>query len=90
MILLISYDLTKPGQDYTGLYNEIKKADNWWHHLDSTWIINTKHPPEHWADRLLKHLDNNDSLLVVEICKNYQGFLPERAWKWLDRRDFKC
>ena len=46
MILLISYDLIDPGQDYSGLYEEIKAADAWWHHLDSTWIISTESGPD--------------------------------------------
>ena len=90
MMLLISYDLNKPGQDYSALHNEIKKADTWWHHLDSTWIISTSESPEQWADKLLKHLDDNDFLLVIEICNNYQGWLPKRAWTWLAGRTFRC
>lgn len=90
MMLLISYDLNQPGQDYAGLHDEIKKADTWWHHLESTWIISTSQSPEQWATRLLKHLDDDDSLFVVEICDNYQGWLPDRAWKWLAKRKFRC
>jgi len=90
MILLISYDLNQPGQNYSGLYREIKKADTWWHHLDSTWIISTNQSPERWTERLMKHLDGDDSLFVVEICNNFQGWLPEDAWKWLSKRKFRC
>ena len=90
MILLITYDLKQPGQRYDSLYGEIKKARKWWHYLESTWIIDTESEPEHWTDRLLKHLDSNDSLLVIEVCENYQGWLPERAWKWLGNKTYRC
>ena len=90
MILLISYDLNKPGKNYAGLYKEIKKAGTWWHHLDSTWIIDTNLSPNDWQRRLQKHLDNNDNLLVVEICNNHQGWLPEKAWEWLEARNYRC
>lgn len=90
MMLLIAYDLNKPGQDYTNLYAEIKKAGTWWHHLDSTWIISTSYSPQDWYERLHQHMDDNDHLLVIEICKNYHGWLPEEAWKWLRERDFRC
>lgn len=90
MILLISYDLNRPGQDYSSLYEEIKKAGTWWHHLDSTWIISTNQTPEQWQERLKKHMDDNDNLLVIEVCNNYQGWLPEKAWKWLRERDYRC
>lgn len=89
MMLLISYDLNKPGQDYSRLYDEIKKAGTWWHHLDSTWIISTSSGPEEWERRLRRHMDDNDSLLVIEICDNYQGWLPQKAWEWLEKRDFR-
>lgn len=90
MILLISYDLNRPGQDYSSLYEEIKKAGTWWHHLDSTWIISTNQTPEQWQERLKKHMDDNDNLLVIEVCNNYQGWLPEKAWKWLRERNYRC
>lgn len=90
MILLITYDLNKPGQNYDALYEEIKKAGTWWHHLDSTWIINTEHTPTDWQKRLQKHVDENDGLLIIEVCDNYQGWLPEKAWKWLNERKFRC
>ena len=90
MILLITYDLNKPGQNYNDLYEEIKKAGTWWHHLDSTWIINTEYSSIEWNTRLKKHMDSNDSLLIIEVCDNYQGWLPEKAWEWLNERKFRC
>ena len=85
MILLISYDLNNPKRGYRGLYKEIKKADTWWHHLDSTWIIRTNQNPETWQDRLRRYMDKDDSLLIIEVRNNYQGWLPEEAWQWLER-----
>ena len=90
MILLISYDLNRPGQNYNSLHEEIKKAGTWWHHLESTWIISTSHGPEKWEQRLRRHMDENDSLLVIEVCNNYSGWLPDKAWKWLQERRFRC
>ena len=90
MILLITYDLNKPGQNYSNLYEEIKKAGTWWHHLDSTWIISTDQAPSEWQKRLQTHMDDNDSLLIIEVCKKFRGWLPEKAWKWLRERDYRC
>ena len=90
MILLISYDLNKPGQDYTPLYEEIKSYGTWWHHLDSTWLVDTNETPNQCVERLRKHMDNNDNLLVIEVCKNYQGWLPKNAWDWLNARNYRC
>ena len=89
-MLLISYDLNNPGQNYSALHNEIKKAGTWWHHLDSTWIISTNSSPNEWTERLRKHMDDNDYLLVIEVCENYNGWLPKKAWEWLGNVDYTC
>ena len=89
MILLITYDLNKPGQDYTSLYSAIKEADTWWHYLDSTWVISTDLSIDEWCENLLEHMDENDHLFVVEIRRNYCGWLPNKAWDWLRKETFK-
>lgn len=42
-LYIISYDLREPDRDYTGLYDALKGFSNWWHYLESTWIIKTTH-----------------------------------------------
>ena len=35
-------------------------------------------------DQLKKEIDQNDSLLIVEITNdNYKGWLVQEAWDWL-------
>lgn len=66
--ILIGYDLNKEGKDYTNLINAIKGlAPDWWHCLDSTWIIKTQLIPVQVRDVLSQHIDGNDELLVVDI-----------------------
>ena len=65
--ILIGYDLNKSGQDYTELISEIKKLGNWWHCLDSTWIVKTNSTHIAVRDHLMKHIDSNDELLVIDI-----------------------
>jgi hypothetical protein len=88
MILLISYDLNRPGQNYSALHEEIKQAGTWWHHLESTWLIETNQTPNQWYDRLAKHLDATDNILIIEVTRNYYGWLPQKAWDWLSARSF--
>jgi len=39
---MIGYDLNQPGRDYKPLIDAIQRlTSNWWHCLDSTWIIKT-------------------------------------------------
>jgi len=89
MVLLISYDLNRPGQNYTSLHEEIKKAETWWHHLESVWIIETDLTPQQWYNRLAPHIDRSDNLIVFEIGRNYFGWAPQEAWDWLAKRRFR-
>lgn len=43
---LIGHDLSRPGQAYDDLFEAIKNVGrNWWHSLDSTWIVITDKSP---------------------------------------------
>ncbi|EOC1429087.1 hypothetical protein ACI1AD_004395 [Cronobacter dublinensis] len=84
-IYCVSYDLNKAGQNYNSLYEELKKSNSWWHHLDSTWLVSTYETAKQLSDRLRNHLDNNDTLLVIGVTKEYSGWLPQDAWDWLGK-----
>jgi hypothetical protein len=88
MVLLITYDLRAPGRDYTTLHAAIKSAGTWWHHLESTWIIETTASPKQWYEFLAKHMDANDFILILQIQKNAWGILPKQAWEWLNQRNY--
>jgi hypothetical protein len=75
---LIGYDLNKTGKDYAGLIEAIKRlGSNWWHCLDSTWIIKHAGPTTVIRDALTPYIDANDELLVV-------GLTGEGAWRGFD------
>jgi len=79
----VSYDLNKPGQNYSSLYEELKNSNSWWHYLDSTWLVYTFESANQLSNRLRKHIDSNDSLLVIRVTNDYAGWLPEEAWDWI-------
>lgn len=79
----INYDLKAPGRDYAGLYEAIKQSGKWWHYLDSTWIVITNESPLQIWNRLAKHIDKNDFMLIIEVRDNVQGWLPKDAWAWI-------
>lgn len=86
MIYAINYDLRKPGQKYEPLYEAIKSCGPWWHHLDSTWLVDTNLKAEGVWERLAGHIDKNDSVLVIGVTRDYSGWLPEKAWEWIRQR----
>lgn len=85
LVLLVTYNL-KSEKDYSGLYEQLKTAKNWWHYLDSTWLIVTEKSPIDWTKSLRPHIDSvEDSMLIVEIKNNYSGWLSRKAWDWIKR-----
>lgn len=70
---LIGYDLNKSGQDYTGLIENIKSLGNWWHCLDSTFLIKSNLTAVQIRDFLKQYIDNNDELFVGHLS-------GEAAW----------
>lgn len=81
----INYDLKAPGRNYDPLYEEIKKSRLWWHYLESTWIICTNETPDQVWQRLSKHVDKNDYVLIIEVRDRCQGWLPKDAWEWIHK-----
>ena len=88
MILLVSYDLEVPGRDYVKLYEVLKSADGWWHHLKSTWIISTTDSVNTWTEKIRAVMDENDRFIIVDITeKTNNGWLPKNAWEWINEHN---
>ena len=85
MVYVVSYDLRKPGQDYKGLFDALQASPSWWHYLESTWLIATSENANELYNRLQGHLDRDDSILVIQAGADRQGWLPKKAWEWIDR-----
>jgi len=83
---IVGYDLThKDGHDYTNLINALKKSfSNWWHNLDSTWVIVTSLSAVQVRDTLRPHMHRDDKLLVVQSAGigAWSGF-AESGSTWL-------
>ncbi|MFV8869115.1 hypothetical protein [Serratia fonticola] len=84
-IYTVSYDLNKKGQNYNGLYEELKKTDHL-HVLDSTWFVNTNESADVLSQRLRSRVDENDYILVIKVTKPYQGWLKKASWEWINSR----
>jgi hypothetical protein len=83
-VQIISYDLRKPGQDYTGLFEAIKALGTSWHCLESVWLVNTPMASGQVRDSLNSHIDANDSLLVAALSGNWATLgLPKNGTDWL-------
>ncbi len=82
MIYIVTYDLLKPGQDYSGLI----KAISQYHHvhpLESVWFIKSMDTSEKISEDLLKWIDTNDRIFIGEIRNNYSGWMTQYVWDFL-------
>lgn len=85
-VYLISYDLIAPGQKYDNVHKAIKLYGTWAKPLESVWFVKTDQTPLQVRDYVLKSMDANDKLLVVEVQRNASAFqIPDEVWKWMDK-----
>ncbi|MEK4142133.1 hypothetical protein NST48_14350 [Paenibacillus sp. FSL M7-0547] len=89
-VYLISYDLNKAGKNYDGVYQAIKDSSTgvWWHYLDSTWIIKSNLTVKQVSDNIRAETDSDDHFIVIEVKNNKQGWLPKKAWDYLNEHIF--
>lgn len=86
-VYIISYDLSKLLKGYSGLYDAIKGFDNWWHYLDSTWMIKTSKDVKDVYDILRPHIHEDDNIIITELGKKRTGWLPKKAWEWIRKNE---
>jgi len=82
-VLLITYDLKEPKQQYANFFAEFQKTTKWWHYLESTWLVYTELTPKQWSDTLVPKIYDKDYLLIIEVTPSYYGWLPKDAWAWI-------
>jgi hypothetical protein len=91
MVIQISYELKRPGQNYESLYTAIKQiSGTWCHPMTSHWFIETTLSPTQVWNLLASHVDNNDQVLVIKVTNSprYQGWLKQEQWNWLAARNY--
>ena len=86
MVYLVTYDLKRPGQEYTRLHEAIEALGIWWHYLESTWLVDTSLGASGVWEHLKRTIDRNDSLLIIAVSRDYSGWLTEDAWQWIQQR----
>lgn len=63
-VLIVSYDLVNPGQNYERLIKLIKQSGSWARLGGSAYLILTASTPVEIRDKLMAALDSNDKLFV--------------------------
>ena len=83
-VLLITYDLKKPGQDYTD-FMKIIKDYSWARLSESSYSIETAESPKAVYEKLSPHIDENDQLYIINLKKPYWGLGPKAVNDWLSQ-----
>lgn len=90
MVYMITYDLNSQGQQYDKVIQAIKDASTgvWCSYWKSSYLIKSNLTVQQISDRITPNLDSNDRLLIIEVKQNYQGWLNEQQWKYINENIF--
>ena len=83
-IFMISYDLNKPGQNYSKVRETIESFGAWCHYLESTYLIKTYSSIETVTHAISRHLDGSDRVIVCKVNKPIHGWLSDKQWQWIN------
>lgn len=84
-VLLITYDLKKPGQDYANVLAYIKSFA-WARLSESTYAIETTLDASSVYNGVRQFMDPNDHVYVVPLGYPYAGFGLTEVNDWLTSR----
>ena len=63
---------------------------NWFHYIKSSYLLVANTSKANLLSRSLKDALGDISFLLMEVnLANYSGYLPQKAWEWIDRVIYK-
>jgi hypothetical protein len=71
-VLLVTYDLKKPGQNYDEFYKVIK-THPWAKLSESSYAIVTDEAPKVIYAKLYSHIDGGDQLFIMTLANSWWG-----------------
>lgn len=81
-VYMVTYDLNAPGQNYRPLIEAIERY-NHCKALKSAYFIDTSRPVGAVRDDLMKLIDKNDTLFVIDLKNNWGANRHTQATQWL-------
>ncbi len=65
-------------------------ALDWVRYAPNCWIVWTTSDVSKWYERLYRHLENGDTMLICNLdTSRKQGWLPTWIWEWLDKYTYE-
>lgn len=81
-VYIVTYDLNSPGKDYAPLLAAIRRYTNC-NALKSAFFIDTTESASDIRDKLMKLIDGNDTLYVMELRKHWGCNRKTACTEWL-------
>ena len=76
--------------NFKQLHDQLVSLDcikNWFHYIRSSYILISDKATANALDQEIKFvLKDRDYLIVGIDLRDSQGWLPEKAWKWIERQ----
>ena len=87
MVYMISYDLTQPERNYKAVQEIIETCScgKFVHPLGSVYLISTTLTSDKLTELIKTTIDKDDSFLICEITRNYQGYIKAELWKDIEQ-----
>ena len=83
---LITYDVNRPGQNYTLLYQAIKSYGTYWRCMQNAWVIRTSNSAVQVRDHLGKYIDANEKLFITKVTEAAWSGFDNEGSNWLSRQ----
>ena len=79
-VLLVTYDLKKPGRNYEPVWTFLKRF-TYCKGLESVWFLDTTMTPAQVRDELNKLIDTSDITFVSRITRDWASYgMPCADW----------
>lgn len=73
-IFMITYDLKKPGRDYSSVHEHIKENYAYCKGLESFWLVESNKSAAGIRDELSEVVDSNDVIFVARLGGNWASW----------------
>jgi hypothetical protein len=87
--LIVTIDVTDPDLEIARVREALTTHDrisNWWNYIPGVYLVRTELTPDQISD-LIKPVAANASYLVMEVNPGHsEGWLSDRAWRWIRKR----
>jgi hypothetical protein len=91
MMYLVTFTLNPPRPIPPKFLEALQGTNEWWHYLDTTWLLSTSESQDALGRRIIPPLTKDDRILIVPIPPNVTltGWLAQEAWDWINQRRYR-